>query len=489
MKTKHIKTIYLIIILSMTVSATSTSVINTDNWKEYAKAKNHADINKQETFTIATPPDAKIAEYTIKNPEKLYIGNNSVFKNIENRTSLTFNQKKHISKLETPENAEGLLIIQNKFGTDALSILPYASKRNLALTYYKDNINLEENKKKVFYGNFSFDPEKRYSNAEHIDGTWEERNLKLIEKMKSETVLLSPRNYFDPDELGETPILLKRDEKELSEFIQKSKVDKIKVIAQENMKIAKEIDLLTEKDIRIIAKTGRAYSGIPKYSGVYNIKKMPINHRKFDLKISSVKKVNSSKINIEFLNKGNTAREVKASIKDLNSLQFGLKIPPYTSIARTINIPENQTVFTLKYEADRTKNSMKIDLGNINSGKLQKPLRVKSINKTNQQSKVELENARDKVTWLMYQSSEENEKKKLKPGESAIISADSSKDRITIYQGPFRNQFTRSIKIDLNERKEKRPDHMLYGGLTLALVLFLVVILHRRRSLLEYLAS
>ncbi|MFB6099737.1 MAG: hypothetical protein ABEK16_00555, partial [Candidatus Nanohalobium sp.] len=352
------KTLLPALLILLTFSVLGTSVINSDSWMDVAKAQNHADLKDRDTFTVATPPDAKIAANTIEDPETLYTAESPTFADLERRTGLNFEQVLNVNSLNYTDH-EGFVVVNDKFGTDAVSVLPYAARKEYRILFYDQRARqiLENSSKpKVFYGEFDFDPGKRFSSTEYINGTWQERNLELAKRMNTSWAVLSPRSYFNPRMIEDKPVLFRMNRRRLANFIDSSGVRRLKVAGAENMLYAKEIDVIADKDLEIAVKTGRAFTGISGFDGIYGIKKIETPYRRYNLKLEGVRyDTSSSNLAIDFVNRGNTVRTVNLSIDAGVKKSVNFRVPSFSSMAYTFNVSGNFSKIMVNYSTERTE--------------------------------------------------------------------------------------------------------------------------------------
>lgn len=448
------KSILLAAVILLTSSAAATSVINTGEWQSYAKAQNYADINGEETFTIVTPSDAQIADNTLEDPENLYRSSSPTVRDLQQRTNLEFRDE----KLVTPENishsSEGYVVVSDSFGTDAAAVLPYAAKNNYSLVYYREDLELEEDKPKLFYGNFEFNPSDRFAETDKINGTWQDRNLELASRFDSEWAIVTPRTFVDPELVGERPFLFKMNAERLAGFLDSSEIDKLKIKGSQNVLYGKRLDILTDKELRIVVKTGRAFTGISDYRGVYGLKKIDLNYRRYSLDLSEVKNFNSS-INAVFVNRGNTERNVETYLISGNRTEkVELTLPSFSSIGHTFEM-ENVTDPEINYSTDRETDSYSFESSNISSqsgGAYS--IQRESVNRTEDRVELRLSNTGEEDAWVMVQTETGIDRRQVEAGQTADFSFSTNRTSLSLYKGPFRNQYTYSKRINVEGESE-----------------------------------
>jgi hypothetical protein len=442
--------VLVLFIISVPVHAASTSVINTGDWKEVSVAKNIADLRGEQDFTVVTPNDAQVASHTIENPETLYTGDSPTFRNLEERTDREFEDKMKVSWKNFSRRSEGFVVVNPEFGTDAAAVLPYASRKNYSIVFYRKEIEqeLSETRKPiVYYGNFEL--EEDFPDSEFIEGSWQDRNLELARRMESNWALLTSRNYFDPEEIDNKPVIFRMNYQRLSDFIDNSSIERIKVIGPENMLYAKEIDALTSKDISIVAKTGRAFTGISDLEGIYGLKKVEIPHRRYNLELYEVSKNSNGSVNLEFLNQGNTDRRVNISV---SGEQFDIVVPAFSSLHRTVNV-SNKT-FDIKYDTDKGSEESQYDLEKLEAEDFDRltDLKIVETNYTGSELELRVRNSGDQGVWSMVQVSGEYDRQFIGPSQEETLRVEKVGDVefYRLYQGRFENQYTYSRKYSVD---------------------------------------
>lgn len=448
------KAVFLAAVVLLASSGAATSVINTGEWQSYAKAQNHADINGEETFTIVTPSDAQIAENTVEDPETLYRSPSPTVSDLQQRTDLEFDDEKLVTPEKISHSSEGYVVVSDSFGTDAAAVLPYAARNNYSLVYYREGLELEEDKPKLFYGNFEFDPSDRFSETDTINGTWQERNLELASRFDTEWAVVTPRTFVDPELVGERPFLFKMNAERLADFLDSSEIDKLKIKGSQNVLYGKRLDILTDKELRIVVKTGRAFTGISDYRGVYGLKKIDLNYRRYSLELSEVKNFNSS-INAVFVNRGNTERNVEAYLTSGNRTEkVELTLPSFSSIGHTFEM-ENVTDPEINYSTDRGTGSYSFDSSNISSqSEGAYSIQKTGVNRTEDRVELRLSNSGEEDGWVMVQTETGIDRKQVEAGQTADFSFSTNRKNISLYTGPFRNQYAYSKRINVEGEPE-----------------------------------
>lgn len=448
------KSILIAAVVLLASSAAATSVINTGDWQSYAKAQNYADVNGEETFTIVTPSDAQIAENTLEESKNLYKSSSPTVRDLQQRTNLEFEDEKLITPENISHSSEGYVVVSEDFGTDAAAVLPYAARKNYTLVYYSEGIELEADKPKLFYGNFEFNPSDRFGEAETINGTWQERNLELASRFDSEWAVVTPRTFVDPELAGERPFLFKMNAERLADFLDSSEIDKLKIKGSQNVLYGKTLDILTDKELRIVVKTGRAFTGISDYRGVYGLKKIDLNYRRYSLELSEVKNFNSS-INAVFVNRGNTERNVEAYLTSGNRTEkVELTLPSFSSIGHTFEM-ENVTDPKINYSTDRETGSYSFDASNISTqSEGAYSIQKESVNRTEDRVELRLSNTGEEDGWVMVQTEAGIDRKQVEAGQTTEFDFSTDRNSLSLYKGPFRNQYTYSKRINVERESE-----------------------------------
>lgn len=456
----------IVVLISLTfillMPASSTSLINSDDWRTVALSENLADLRAEQTFTIATSEDARVAKYVIEDPEMVYTGSSPTVPGLEDRLDLNFTGTYEVSNKQFDTSSQGFVVVNGDFGTDAISVLSYANRKNYRLVFYDSSIAENLNKSsqpKVFYGEFGFDPEKRFNAAKHIEGLWMERNLEIASRTESRSAVLTPRSYFDPSEVGDQPVLFKMERDRLAEFLQGSSIENIKVSGVENTLYAKELDVLTEKDLDIVVKTGRAFTGIPELDKVYDLKKIEMPYRRFNLTYSGlVLGANSSKVGVKFLNRGNTERELNLTLDANNTREVDLTLPEFSSLTYTWNASDFSNI-TVNYSTQRTEDNVQIEKDQVRQERITsvKRLEVEGVNYSESSGTLEvgMKNKGEETAWGMIQVGGEYERVKVLPGETGDIKMEgiSDSENFIFFRGRFHNQFLESMTYPLEDRR------------------------------------
>ena len=456
-----------ILISVLSVSAVSTSVINSGDWREVIVAKNMAELKGEETFTVVNPSDAKVAENTVESPETLYTVDSPAFRNISRKTGLKFERVKKVSWKNFSRQAEGFVVVGKEFGTDAVSVLPYANRRNYSIVFYREGVReflMETSRPKTFYG---INP-KGFPESERITGGWQDRNLEIAGRIGGKWAVISPRGYFDPSELDEKPVLFRMNRRKLADFLENSTIDNLKVVGPENMLYAKEIDILSQKDLEIVAKTGRAFTGISDFQGIYGLKKVKTSFRRYSLELAEVS-ASEGVVNLEFVNGGNTVRVVEGNA---GGKDFRIVMPEFSSVQRSVNL-SNRSDFTVSYSTDRSSDSESYSLESLREEE-SRPLTeldVKDSYIRGGSLIIELKNTGERDVWTLIHTDDDYSRKFVPAGEDENLTlSDASNESFTIYHGRFDNQYTYS-EVRRVGSSSQTPDFMVELIVVMAILL------------------
>lgn len=466
MKRKNLKVCLILFTVFLSAFGASTSVINSNDWQTVIKSMNHAGLEGKETFTVVTPQDAEIARKTIENPETLYRSKSETFSDLSERTGLQFNEERLMTSGNISSSSEGYVVVQGKFGTDSVAVLPYALRNKYSIVYYSEEAEdflSQSDKQKLFYGEFDFNVSGRFGNSELINGSWQDMNLEVADRMNSDWAVLSPRGYFDPESLDREPVLFRMENKEkLANYIDDSDIKRLKVVGAENMLYAKEIDILTEKNLAITVKTGRAFTGIPGYDGIYDVKKVDIPFRRYNAQLEEVAfDRNRSVLELNYVNRGNTVRNVEGALGGNDKRDFELVLPEFSSLTRQINVSENISSFQLNYSIDDERYTRNINVDEISSIRAEKEQSIvlNDFNRSEDALEVKLTNAGSEENWVMVQADDNYLRKSMAPGESASFRFEgaSNTEKISVFSGGFENQLTESTVFELEESGRSLP--------------------------------
>lgn len=441
--------------------ASGTMVINSQDWQEIGKGINYAQLTGQEYFVMNTPGELKVAEKTLEPGITLLQGTERSVTNVERSSSLQVNRRISIDELSRPDNSEGVMVIQPEFGTDMVSAIPYAADQDLSITFWsEEKIDEIENVtgKVLFYGEFGFDPAEKFG-AEHIGGGIRERNFELMERMDYTWAALMSRDWFNPEALRPgRPVIFMGNAEKTAGYVQNSSVDKIKVIGSANMLYAEKLDVITDKDLTVVAKIGRVFTGTTEFKGVYGTKKVEMPHRTYELVLGNVLMTERPRgISATILNKGSTDRRTEITFStDEEVLTDQVIVPAYSSVSVTKNISSNLTEINLSMESNGFNFRDTYNSQQMNRTNLTVPAKIElkdwNYSRTNGNLTISFTNKGEKRAWLMVQAMNKSQRIGLDPGQTrktSLTFLDSRPEEIRMYLGEYRSQFSYSRTVEL----------------------------------------
>jgi hypothetical protein len=224
---------------------------------------------------------------------------------------------------ELKNDINGLIIIHDDFGYDALSVSPYALLNKYFVLFYNENLKdkiiktLNENNalNVIFYGEFLDRPWKKIKNKFSIidEKSFLKNNLAIIELYMKDSkdkvyFFVSSGEYFEPGFLSAgMPITFTEiSPKDLIELLKKYNISIVEIIGPENTIYGQQIRDLSNKTIGVVVRVGRTFTGSRELRG----KQVPLRtifltKPVLSLKIESIYLVNNDTLLIQILNDGN----------------------------------------------------------------------------------------------------------------------------------------------------------------------------------------
>lgn len=478
-----------LIIVFLIPAASGTVIVNSQDWQDIGKGINHAQLSGEDFFIVNTPGEVEVADKTLDSNVTILQGKNPAVSQIENSINLNVEATKDIENITPPENIEGVLILKQDFGTDMVSAIPYAAKRNLLIKFWSENTQNDINnisKKKIFYGKYDFNPDSQFENVEHIKGNLRERTFTLAKRLNSSTAVLSPRDSFNPESLTqENPVIFASGYNETSQFLTSSPIENLKVIGGTGMFYAKRLETSISKDFAIVAKIGRAFRGIRGKEGVHQIKEEEIPHRSFNLELGEMRvDENSTKIQLSLKNRGSTSPRPNITFETpQNTYNSQLKVPSYTTISLTKNIAGNWSNINVTAETRQRVLQKSYTRENLNVTSIEGLKDVKisdwQYNKTREELDLSFANNGEERTWLLIQVNNRSKRIDIQEGVTANFTLsyiNEAPEDIQVFQGQYRGQLVNSQTIEL-QREQSTSISLIIGLFSLLAITSLLVYL------------
>lgn len=279
----------LIVPLLTASSASDPKIINSADWKDSLSAATF--FSGQKTL-VRNPGDAEqvASEY----------GDSAVV--ISSRKEPGFSGLSSIVGTEdigfsystvysNSSDMDTIYIINPHFASEALTVLPEATRKNASLTFYSEQ-HLEKlqgkGQEKVFVGSYEDSPWKKTEESSrlHADSPGD-LNRQFIRKhyQGGPVVLTDPGSPGFSSLLTEQPVLLTNNAEQDARLLDDLGVQFLKVIGSENTGYASRLQSLTSNDLRIAAKVGRALAS-RETASLYDVRSLETDVRDNSLSIS-----------------------------------------------------------------------------------------------------------------------------------------------------------------------------------------------------------
>jgi len=336
---KKILLLFLFICIHLSISIGRSEIIcNSNEWKDCYIVFMYSKIKGNEFQLVNSMGEAKILsmELNKKNEHIVFESkSNSIVKNF--KEFLQIRGFEHVNSKyfedyqslqfeifeEVKNNINGLIIIHDDFGYDALSVTPYALLKKYFVLFYNENVKskiiktLNENYELnvIFYGEFLDRPWKKIKNNFTIidEKSFIKNNLAIIDlymNISKEKIyfFVSSGDYFEPGFLsaGMPITFIEIPPSELIEILKKYNISIIEIIGPENTIYGQQIRDLSNRTIGVVVRVGRTFTGSEELRG----KQVPLRILSLpkpflSLKIEDVYLVNNDTLLIQILNDGN----------------------------------------------------------------------------------------------------------------------------------------------------------------------------------------
>ena len=349
MKKLNIVILILIVLASFAhaVNDDQVVVLNSKNWREMYLGTIYAgtigaDIVYFDNLETARQKTETLPKWNkiiiLESSEKPVLKSYSNFldkKGITNYKVITFKNFNELQKeLFIDQNFERYALLSSKFGVEAMVLSPYLIKNNIA-PLFLDNSNVKKiksaikNKEYILASNFPIRIKNKFKDAsKSFDGNYGENTKEIsifvANDINSEWGVLAKPDVFDLSAFLQTnPLFLYLgDTKETAETITETNVDHFEVIGNGMADIAKNIEVDSGKDLKLIVRYGQTITNLPGMEG----KILDIDSIYFDFPFPEVKLEkaeyfeNSGILALTYKNTGNI------NVKIYSNIEFGNNI-------------------------------------------------------------------------------------------------------------------------------------------------------------------
>ncbi len=350
-----VKLLSILFLFLLIPAATSTVVVNSENWRDISVGIQYADYNEKDFRAVSTTQEGYLTSNVLSNEDHVTVLSSGFEKALsidyadflENQGVEETTKKEiswNISQYELYEQVshkvDQMIVIRPDFGADFSAVYSYARQTDSWILFYDEEVIdflEEEGKHTVFYGVF---PERPWIELENVDyelynhEDHYKNNMELtaehISLTGSSTVKGLGERTITPGSLkgSSKPVLLLSDSEELVDFSFEHDIGLFEIVGPEHNTIGHNIRTDSNREIGVIVKTGRTFTGIEGLEGV----EMPSNRilvpqRGSDVRIErAIHDPDTNNIYILYRNYGMTGARIDYLGADLVDAQGSIEL-------------------------------------------------------------------------------------------------------------------------------------------------------------------
>lgn len=282
MNSRHFLYLFLFLTLFLS-SASSTVIVNSDDWQEVALASNFAEVSDREMRLISNTGDARLTPQMIGKEDEVKIlesKENAVVNDYE--TSLEAQGFENVESktldlhpgIYSEVRPQGYVVVDGSFSEETLIASPLANSREYGILYHNEDtmsyLSERPEKEVYFVGEFDGEPWTELENSFELfqRDDYVGTSLKVAEILVEDDrwPVIASRDQVQPATLTENnPNVFPEDQDRLLEFLERKNVRFVEVIGSENIGFGEELN--EEEGLNVLVRRSRAFTGSDEVSG------------------------------------------------------------------------------------------------------------------------------------------------------------------------------------------------------------------------------